>query len=97
MARRDFENEMAAMAGRLRKKNDDRFTKKAEAVEEEEDEEMSPALAAALAKVYLEPLLADVSLLPYRLDTPRYARLYCVFAHFSLPTCHPHPRLVSEK
>eukprot|EP00037_Helgoeca_nana_P023200 m.239983 g.239983 ORF g.239983 m.239983 type:complete len:1268 (-) comp26267_c4_seq4:1403-5206(-) len=59
MARRDFENEMAAMAGRLRKKNDDRFTKKAEAVEEEEDEEMSPALAAALAKVRAEKKAKD--------------------------------------
>ena len=29
VARRQFENEMAAMAGRLRKRNDDKFAQKA--------------------------------------------------------------------
>lgn len=54
IARRQFENEMASMAGRLRKRNDDKFAKQAEVKEEEEDEDVSPALAAALAKVRAE-------------------------------------------
>eukprot|EP00040_Diaphanoeca_grandis_P036091 m.228907 g.228907 ORF g.228907 m.228907 type:complete len:827 (-) comp33548_c8_seq18:364-2844(-) len=54
-AKHAFENELSALANRVRKKNDDIYNKKVQVVEVEE-EEMSPALAAAVAKIRNEKI-----------------------------------------